>query len=53
MLDYAMAGRLAGGGRGGGDGSPTGVIVEYQYTLFLPHKIPIYLKIVKSMIMNN
>ena len=47
-----MPGRLAGGG-GGGYGSPPGVIVEYQYTLFLPHKIPIYLKIVKSMIMNN
>ena len=48
-----MPGGLAGGRGGGGYGSPPGVIVEYPYTLVLPHKIPIYLKIVKSMIMNN
>ena len=47
------AGWRGGGGGPRPEGSPTGVIVEYQYTLFLPHKIPIYLKIVKSMIMNN
>ena len=30
-----------------------GGVVGYQYTLYFPHKIPIYLKIVKCVILNT